>query len=95
MLLFLLSLLKLLIMLTKKQFIKEQLYLLNSGHIIVKENNYHCIYYNSTKHPSVEIVLTGRYADPKLIAVADLVTEMKEIKHYFKAGVKARIGIEK
>lgn len=44
---------------------------------------------------SVEIVLTGRYADGRIIKRADLVTEMKEIKHYYKKGVKARHGIEK
>jgi cob(I)alamin adenosyltransferase len=42
----------------------------------------------------MEIVLTGRYADEKIIEMADLVTEMKEIKHYYKKGVKARRGIE-
>jgi cob(I)alamin adenosyltransferase len=49
----------------------------------------------SSKPENVEIIFTGRDADPKLIEVADLVTEMREIKHYYKAGVKARIGIEK
>lgn len=48
-----------------------------------------------SKGPQVELVLTGRYAVPEVIEAADLVTEMREIKHYFKAGVKARIGIEK
>ena len=43
---------------------------------------------------SVEIVITGRNADPKVIAVADLVTEMKEIKHYHNRGIEARKGIE-
>lgn len=43
---------------------------------------------------SVELILTGRYADKKIIEKADLVTEMKEIKHYFRKGVKARLGIE-
>ena len=43
----------------------------------------------------VELVLTGRRADPKLIEEADLVTEMKEIKHYYKKGVVARLGIER
>jgi len=43
----------------------------------------------------VEIVITGRNADPKLIEEADLVTEMKEIKHYYKKGVLAREGIER
>ena len=41
-----------------------------------------------------ELVLTGRNADEKIIAAADLVTEMREIKHYYKAGVPARTGIE-
>ena len=44
---------------------------------------------------NVEIIITGRGAAPGIIEAADLVTEMKEIKHYFKKGVKARIGIEK
>jgi len=43
----------------------------------------------------VELVLTGRNADERVIAAADLVTEMREIKHYYKAGVPAREGIEK
>ena len=47
------------------------------------------------RHPSVEVVITGRKADPKLIEVADLVTDMKEIKHYYTQGVQARDGIEK
>lgn len=42
----------------------------------------------------VEIILTGRYAPEKFIEIADLVTEMKEIKHYYQKGVKARKGIE-
>ncbi|MGM0377432.1 MAG: cob(I)yrinic acid a,c-diamide adenosyltransferase [Bacteroidota bacterium] len=41
-----------------------------------------------------ELVLTGRYAPEELIEKADLVTEMKEIKHYFKQDTKARKGIE-
>ena len=43
----------------------------------------------------VELVITGRGADPRIIEAADLVTEMTEIKHYFKSGVRARVGIEK
>jgi len=42
-----------------------------------------------------EVVLTGRYAPGKLVDFADLVTEMKEIKHYYQQGVEARTGIEK
>ena len=48
----------------------------------------------ASKPEHVEIVLTGRYADARVIEKADLVTEMKEIKHYFSSGVGARIGIE-
>ncbi len=48
--------------------------------------------YEKPEH--VEIVITGRKADPKIIERADLVTEMKEIKHYYNNGVKARKGIE-
>jgi cob(I)alamin adenosyltransferase len=47
------------------------------------------------KPESVELVFTGRNADPRLIEKADLVTEMKDIKHYFEGGVRAREGIEK
>ena len=49
----------------------------------------------SRKPEGVELVLTGRNAHEKVIEAADLVTEMREIKHYFKKGVPARIGIEK
>lgn len=42
----------------------------------------------------VEVVLTGRAAPPELVEFADLVTEMRPVKHYFEAGVKARRGIE-
>ena len=42
----------------------------------------------------VELVLTGRNAHKRVIEAADLVTEMREIKHYYKAGVQARTGIE-
>jgi cob(I)alamin adenosyltransferase len=41
-----------------------------------------------------EIVVTGRKADPRIIERADLVTEMREIKHYYSKGVGAREGIE-
>ena len=44
---------------------------------------------------NVEVIITGRMADKKLINYADLVTEMKEIKHYYNQGVVARTGIEK
>ena len=46
------------------------------------------------KNPDQHIVITGRGALPELIELADLVTEMHEIKHPFNAGVKAQLGIE-
>lgn len=47
------------------------------------------------KPDDVELIITGRGADPRVIARADLVTEMKAVKHYYQAGVAARTGIEK
>lgn len=47
------------------------------------------------KPENAELVLTGRYALQSVMDKADLVTEMKEIKHYYKQGVMAREGIEK
>ena len=49
----------------------------------------------AVKPTGVELVITGRYADERIIEKADLVTEMREIKHYKGIGVRARIGIEK
>lgn len=46
------------------------------------------------KDSAVELILTGRGASPELIEVADLVTEMKKIKHPFDKGIAARRGIE-
>jgi len=47
------------------------------------------------KPEGIEVILTGRYAPASIIKRADLVTEMKEKKHYYQKGVRARIGIEK
>jgi cob(I)alamin adenosyltransferase len=46
------------------------------------------------KPEQTEIIITGRNAPQELIDMADLVTEMKEVKHYYTQGVEARIGIE-
>lgn len=46
------------------------------------------------KPENVELILTGRYCPDELISKADLVTEMKEIKHYYSKGITARKGIE-
>lgn len=47
------------------------------------------------KPKDVELVITGRYADQRIMDAADLVTEMKEIRHYWSKGTQARRGIEK
>jgi cob(I)alamin adenosyltransferase len=44
--------------------------------------------------PHVELILTGRYADNRILEMADLVTEMVKVKHPFDKGIKARKGIE-
>ena len=49
----------------------------------------------NSKPDGVEVVLTGRYAPQKLIDAADLVTEMREVKHYLSGGITARDGIER
>jgi cob(I)alamin adenosyltransferase len=46
------------------------------------------------RREETEVIVTGRYAPGELIDAADLVTEMKEIKHYYTSGVEARKGIE-
>ncbi len=48
----------------------------------------------SKRKPHVEVVITGRYAPQEIIDLADLVTEMREIKHYYQKGIMARKGIE-
>ena len=47
-----------------------------------------------SRNPKVEVVLTGRYAPQELIDYADLVTEMREVKHYYTQGVLSRDGID-
>lgn len=47
------------------------------------------------KPDGMEMILTGRGATARMIEMADLVTEMKDIKHYYGDGVDARIGIER
>jgi cob(I)alamin adenosyltransferase len=47
------------------------------------------------KPDGMELILTGRGAPQEIVEAADLVTEMREIKHYYKAGVDARVGIER
>ena len=48
----------------------------------------------SARPPMKHVVVTGRNAKDKLIEAADLVTEMEQVKHPFRSGVKAQKGIE-
>ena len=47
-----------------------------------------------TKPQDIDLVLTGNYAKEEVIEIADLVTEMNEIKHPFQKGIKAKKGID-
>ena len=73
--------------------------------VILDEANI-AVYYNlitvkeliaaiTKRNERTEIIITGRYATPEIMDFADLVTEMKEVKHYYQQGVQARVGIEK
>lgn len=46
------------------------------------------------KPASLDLILTGRYAPEEMIELADTVTEMREIKHHYQAGIQSRKGIE-
>ncbi len=48
----------------------------------------------AARPPELHLVLTGRGATPAVIEAADLVTEMREVKHHFRAGIPAQRGIE-
>jgi len=48
----------------------------------------------NAKRPELHVLCTGRNAKPELIEAADLVTEMTEVKHHFRAGYKAQVGVE-
>jgi cob(I)alamin adenosyltransferase len=48
----------------------------------------------AARAPGTEVIITGRNANERLLAAADLVTEMRQLKHYYQAGVPARKGIE-
>ena len=48
----------------------------------------------NNKPSNLDLILTGRYAPPEIIELADTVSEIKEIKHHYAAGIKDRAGIE-
>lgn len=73
--------------------------------VIVMDEIILAIYYNlvtleevieviKAKPDRIELILTGRYCPQEIIDLADLVTEMKEIKHYNKKGIISRNGID-
>ena len=68
----------------------ELTYLLNYG-IINEADLIECV---TNKPENLHVVITGRDAPPALVEVADLVTEMREIKHPYKQGINAQKGIE-
>jgi len=77
---------------------EHDLVILDEGNIAVKYNIFSekdllDIFQKKPDH--VEVVVTGRGASQGLMEKADLVIEMKAVKHYFQKGVKARVGIEK
>jgi len=47
-----------------------------------------------SKPRELDLILTGNYAKDEIIELADLVTEMREIKHPFQRGIKAKKGID-
>ena len=77
---------------------RHQLVILDEANIAIRYNLFtvkDILELIDSKPEHVELVITGRNAHPDLIERADLVTEMKEIKHYYTKGVIAREGIEK
>ncbi|MBI3326951.1 MAG: cob(I)yrinic acid a,c-diamide adenosyltransferase, partial [Nitrospinae bacterium] len=47
-----------------------------------------------TRPSNVKVILTGRRAHPALIELADLVSEVQEVKHPYRQGILAQVGIE-
>ena len=74
-------------------------------HVVIFDELNYVLHYNflsvqdvldglASKPPQMHVVITGREAPEALIAVADLVTEMREIKHPYQAGIAAQPGID-
>lgn len=70
--------------------LEELTYLINYGILDEKQ----ILKTIKDRPPGQHVIITGRDASANLIKVADLVTEMKEIKHHFAQGIKAQKGIE-
>ena len=65
-------------------------YVISYGYLPVDD----LLHFLKNKPKKLHVILTGRDADPKVIEFADTVTEMREIKHAYKQGIKAQKGIE-
>lgn len=68
----------------------EFTYLLHYGMLELEP----CLDFLARRDPAQHVVITGRYAPERLIEAADLVTEMRAVKHPLKVGIKAQKGIE-
>ncbi|HUY13932.1 MAG TPA: cob(I)yrinic acid a,c-diamide adenosyltransferase [Terriglobia bacterium] len=83
---------------------KEKILSGNYSVVILDEINYALSYgflpvedvvdFLKNKPPMLHVILTGRDAKPEIVEIADLVTEMREIKHPFRQGIVAQKGIE-
>lgn len=84
----------------------EKIILSNKYDLIILDELTIALFYNlittkdvidilNKRNKNIEIVITGRYAPKELLDYADLVTEMKEVKHYYYKGVLSRDGIDK
>ena len=59
------------------------------------DENRRCYKFDKIEKPQkLDLILTGNYARDEIIDLADLVTEMKEVKHPFQRGIKAKKGID-
>ncbi len=48
----------------------------------------------TSRPPQLDVIMTGRYAPKQIIGIADMVSEIKEVRHHYHAGIKDRAGIE-
>lgn len=74
-----------------KMVVLDELTYLVSYNMVAENEILDCL---KNRPSGVHVVVTGRDASPGLIELADLVTEMKEVKHPFREGIKAQRGIE-
>lgn len=77
----------------------------NRYHVVILDELCVALYFNlvtvkdvlealEKRNPAIEVVITGRKAPQELVDIADLVTDMQEVKHYYSQGVLSRNGID-